>query len=130
MHTQGCFAWLAATLLLAGCGARPDLLENEELGVPAGASAGAAGVAGSAGKGGGASSTPGAPLPNQELPECIPGFEPALQPHRRCTWLTEAGQCFDERSGACACACPRDRNSVCWSPFPRGPGAATLVRCE
>jgi len=83
---------------------------------------------GSAGTGGktGASN----PFPSHELGVCTPGFDHAQNSTRPCHWLTESGKCFDDINGACACICPRDRDSVCSSGFDDGPNSATLVHCD
>jgi hypothetical protein len=68
-------------------------------------------------------------LPKHDLGTCTPGFERASNPNRSCNWLTEAGVCFDTKDAACACICPRNADSVCFSGFDDGPGSATLVHC-
>ena len=54
------------------------------------------------------------------LGECKPGFAPGT-PGKECRWLSD-GLCFEERDAACACACPRDKDSICQSslidPYP------------
>jgi hypothetical protein len=80
---------------------------------------------GSAGK----SNSPSS-FPSHALATCTPGFVRAEHFERPCHWLTESGQCFDELNAACACVCPRDRDSVCWSDFDDGPDSATFVGCS
>jgi len=80
---------------------------------------------GSPGKAGSMSS-----LPKHDLGNCTPGFNRAEDPDRACHWLTEAGQCFKDVNDACACICPADRDSVCFSAFDGGPYSATRVYCE
>jgi hypothetical protein len=58
-----------------------------------------------------------------ECPEALPASEP-------CDWyVTALGKCYASREDACACACPRDRNSICSSGFPGGTGSRTRVSC-
>ena len=83
---------------------------------------------GSAGKPGW--SDPHGSLPSHELGVCRPGFSHAEQPSRACHWLSEAGLCFDDIDGACACICPKTADSVCFSGFDDGPNSATPVYCE
>src|SRR4051812_36160407 len=68
---------------------------------------------------GGKSSSSGS-LPSHELGACQPGFVRAEHPGRACHWLTESGLCFDDTEGACACICPRNRDSVCGHGFDKG----------
>ncbi|HEX3854008.1 MAG TPA: hypothetical protein VHW01_23755 [Polyangiaceae bacterium] len=68
-------------------------------------------------------------LPQHDLGTCTPGFERVSNPSRSCNWLTEAGVCFDTKDAACACICPSNADSVCFSGFDDGPGSATLVHC-
>ena len=75
-------------------------------------------------------SDPSGSFPSHELGACTPGFRRSDNPDRACHWLTEAGECFDDIDGACACVCPRDRKSVCSSDFDDGPSSATLVFCD
>jgi len=69
------------------------------------------------------------PFPSHELGSCKPGFDLATNPGRPCNWLTDSGMCFDTNDDACACICPLDQDSVCYSPFYEGEGSATPVSC-
>ena len=110
----------------AACGGRVELPAPgaEDAGIPAPASS--TGQAGSVGKGG----VPSSSLPSHELGVCKPGFDPASDPRRACNWLNKAGMCFSTRDEACACVCPLDHDSVCWSPFPGGTADPRLVQCD
>jgi hypothetical protein len=77
----------------------------------------------------GSTTRPGTTLPSHELAECVVGFDHEQNPTLPCRWLTEFGMCFDDTEAACACICPRDRDSVCSHGFDRGPDAASLVYC-
>ena len=79
---------------------------------------------------GGSKSGPSAGLPSHELGDCKPGFDRASNPGQPCNWLTDSGQCFDTNDEACACICPPNKDSVCFSPFYGGDGSATPVHCE
>ncbi|MEP7049372.1 MAG: hypothetical protein ABJB12_03425 [Pseudomonadota bacterium] len=68
-------------------------------------------------------------FPAHELGDCKPGFDRASNPARSCNWLTDSGLCFETNDDACACICPAEENSVCYSPFYNGDGSATLVHC-
>ena len=121
---------LFVSLALVGCGGRAELEPvSGEGGAPSGNAGHVAGTAGSAGKGSSQGAASGGPLAGHELESCVPGFNRADAPGRPCTWLTEAGECFDEKEKACACACPQTKSSVCSSPFPGGPGSMTPVFC-
>ena len=74
-------------------------------------------------------SNPSEPLPSHELGTCIPGFSRAENPSRPCRLLTESGVCFDNSDVACACICPRDRDSVCVFDSDPGPPRASLIYC-
>jgi len=60
-----------------------------------------------------------------QLGECKLG---PLQPSKSCAWLGD-GRCYETKSAACNCVCPRDHDSVCWSDFPDGTNP-TVVHCE
>ena len=77
----------------------------------------------------GRSSSPSSSLPTHDLGDCTPGFSRADNPNRPCHWLTKLGSCFDEKLAACACICPLNGDSVCFSGFDDGPSSATLVQC-
>lgn len=80
---------------------------------------------------------PGAPTARDRTPPMTPQMTPLppceLGPTRsearragvRCRWLFE-DRCYEERIAACACACPRDRNSTCVSGQQ---DTAVRVRC-
>ena len=70
------------------------------------------------------------PIPSHALGDCKPGFDRASNPGRACNWLTDSGSCFDTNDDACACICPPNKDSVCFSSFYNGDGSATLVRCD
>lgn len=78
---------------------------------------------------GGKSSTGSDGFPMHALPECKPGF-PRSDSTRSCDWVSASGSCFATKTEACACTCPRDRDSVCVSGFFDGPGSATKVACD
>lgn len=64
-----------------------------------------------------------------ELPEdCVLGFVRSKDP-TRCIYQFE-DYCYEEKLLACACACPRHRDSVCVSGFPGPPGVPTQVSCN
>jgi hypothetical protein len=44
---------------------------------------------------------------------------------RACNWVVD-DRCYEQRVAACACACPRDRNSTCISGSP---GTEVDVAC-
>jgi len=113
--------WLLAVWGTFACGGRVEVDGPAE---PAQAGAAAASSAG-AGQMSGASPS----LPGHDLDVCVPGFAHADFPERPCGWLILPGICFDTKNAACACVCPTDRNSTCYSAFPE-PGVPTLVRCE
>jgi hypothetical protein len=118
--------WLLGFLAVTGvaaCGGR-----YEDPGPGPGAPAGSSTSAPSGGKSGPASGST-VTLPSHDLGVCTPGFERATNPQRTCNWLSESGQCFDTKDAACACICPGNKDSVCWSSFDDGPGSATLVQC-
>lgn len=45
-----------------------------------------------------------------------------------CMWLAD-NRCYAERSMACNCVCPRERNSQCMSGFEAGPEGRVEVYC-
>lgn len=45
-----------------------------------------------------------------------------------CAWLAD-NRCYAERSMACNCVCPRERNSQCMSGFEAGPDGRVEVYC-
>jgi hypothetical protein len=123
--------WLL-TLSVAGCGGRYVEPGSEGAGATnsvsdptSSAAAGSGAVTGSTQ--GGSYANPA--LPKHDLGVCSPGFDHASNPDQACPWLTEAGQCFATDDDACACACPTNHDSVCYSGFGQ-PGAPTLVHCQ
>lgn len=64
-----------------------------------------------------------------ELPPCHLGFDPNFEPTRSCDWLGDE-LCYSEKLEACACVCPRKRDSLCSSGFPMGPNGKTKVTCN
>ncbi len=72
----------------------------------------------------------GDPLPSKALGDCVPGFDHAQNPERPCRWLTVSGICFDDSDTACACICPKDRDSLCAHGFDDGPNAQKRIRCD
>lgn len=116
----------AALVALVACGGRYEEPGSGGSGTsaPTGTSVGSDDSKGSDSSGTTAS------LPQQDLGTCVPGFERASNPSRSCNWLTDAGVCFDTKDAACACICPRNADSVCFSGFDDGPGSATLVHCS
>jgi hypothetical protein len=109
---------------LMACGGR--VIEQPGAG---GADSGGPAPSGTAAASAGKSSSSGS-LPTHNLGTCTPGFSRAENPGRPCHWLLESGLCFDDIDGACACVCPRSKDSVCFSTFDHGPSSATLVYCE
>jgi hypothetical protein len=63
-----------------------------------------------------------------DLPPCELGAVPtsANQP---CDWLAD-NRCYQTKVAACACLCPRDRESSCISGFPGGDNGRTAVHCS
>jgi hypothetical protein len=117
-----CLTWLG----LVACGGRYEE-PGTGTGAPVESGAGSTGSP-SEGKAGSSGST--VTLPNHDLGVCQPGFDQASNPGRSCNWLTESGKCFDTKDAACACICPGNKDSLCWSNFDDGPGSATLVHCS
>ena len=118
----------AATLLVfglaAGCGGRGDIASSELYEVGGGSSSdGQGGSGGSSGSGGRSGDT-------STLGPCKRGFMPGAAGRGTCDWLGSDGLCYGSREGACACVCPRDRDSVCQSGFFNGPDGRTPVNCD
>lgn len=132
---------LLAALLLVACGSRSPLEassdldpdaehENENVDLPANGGSGAtpsgnggSGPAPDANGGSGGTSPPG-----DALPECVLG-PPRASPQASgaaCNWVVSE-RCYERRVEACACACPRDRNSTCVSGSP---GLEVGVACS
>ncbi|MET0412566.1 MAG: hypothetical protein ABW217_14785 [Polyangiaceae bacterium] len=118
---------LAAAILVA-CGSRSPLeesgdfdSEDETDDSPANGGSSAApsdnGGSGPApGTNGGAGGSAGA---GDTLPECVLGPARASPQASdvECNWVV-SDRCYERRIEACACACPRDRNSNCVSGLP------------
>lgn len=131
---------------LAGCGARGFVVE-EELIYSGGGSGGVGGSAGQGsigGSGGGASRGVGgggggtsSPEPvdpfhfeTNSLQRCEPGFTWMAGDSRGCSFRFN-GRCYDDEDAVCACACPRDSNSICvLSGFLADPGNPLTVSCQ
>jgi len=114
---------LLGSVGLLACGGR---VIDDEIPVGGGAKAGKPAPTSTAT---GTTAQPGTKLPSHELGQCVPGFDREQNPTLPCRWRTEAGICFDDTDAACACICPRDRDSVCAHGFDRGPDSASLVYC-
>jgi hypothetical protein len=126
------FLLWAAMLGLTACGGK--YIEPGSDGSGESGSASDPTISATAGSSGGSGAAKGGSYANPALPQhdlgvCSPGFDHAANPTQACPWLTEAGQCFATNDDACACACPTDHDSVCFSSFD-GPGATTLVHCD
>jgi len=115
--------WMLGVAGLLACGGR--VIDDQD---PVGGGSGTSKPAPtSTAKGG--TAQPGTKLPSHELGQCVLGFDREQNPTLPCRWRTEFGMCFDDTEAACACICPRDRDSVCAHGFDRGPDAASLVYC-
>ena len=135
---------------LAGCDARGFVVEEELIDVGGGSggggvtgsnagtggSGGGRGNPGSVGGTGGGGGTQGAD-PNEPfrfetsaLQRCEPGFTWMAGDSRSCSFRF-SGRCYDDEDAVCACACPRDANSVCvLSGFLSDPGNPLMVTCQ
>jgi hypothetical protein len=129
---------LAAAYFVA-CGSRSPLEESGDLdpdtqdeteGTPAN---GGSGATPSANGGSGPapatnSGTGGTAATGETLPECVLGPARASQEAGdvECNWVV-GDRCYERRIEACACACPRDRNSTCVSGSP---GREVGVACS
>jgi hypothetical protein len=114
------FTFWAVALGLAACGGKYEELAQ-------GVAGGGAVSDPTSSASGGSYSNPD--LPKHDLGTCTPGFDPVTNPGLPCPWITEAGQCFATDDAACACACPTDHDSVCYSGFGSD-NAPTLVHCS
>jgi hypothetical protein len=154
--------------LLAGCGARGFIVEEQLIddGVAdaaggsgstsvggTGGSGGSTSVGGSGGGGGstsvggsgggGGSSSVGGSGGSQSDPDandpyhfetdmlqrCEPGFEWSAADSRTCVFRFN-NRCYDDDESVCACACPRNANSVCvLSGFLSDPNNPLMVTC-
>jgi hypothetical protein len=63
-----------------------------------------------------------------DLPPCVKGWEPETGTVR-CPWLGSDGLCYEEKLSACACICPRNRESSCWSGESYNDFSRTRVDC-
>ena len=61
------------------------------------------------------------------LPNCELGPRDEGQSGEDCLWLAK-GRCYADKLEACACVCPRDRESICSSDFDNDAGR-TPVSC-
>jgi hypothetical protein len=110
--------------VLAACGGRVEVPPDDpDQGGVSNPAPGAGAAASGSGKGDGFG------VPKQGLEECKPGFS-ASDSSRTCDWTIPRGLCYSSKEAACACACPRDRDSTCISDFFDGPGSATKVFCD
>ena len=126
--------WLAlgAALLFAdlpGCGARGYINEDTLIDVVA---AGGGGNGGSGGRGG-SGGTAAVPTPyrfeTSMLQPCELGFVWSPTLDRACNFRFD-GRCYDDDASVCACACPRNSNSVCvLSGFLSDPNNPLTVNC-
>lgn len=110
-------SWLliSAAVALAACGGRVlDRSESDDSGANR-----APGMAGGDEQNGGSAGSSSS-FPSHRLGTCVPGFDPAQHPERSCKWLDEKGKCYDTKDDACACICPTDHDSICFSDFPEG----------
>lgn len=108
--------WAAIAAPVSGCGG-----QAVEEGTGGGSSSGSSTSSGSSSSArGGASGT------GTDLPACVEGREPDTG---TCPWLGSDGLCYDDKLSACACSCPRDRDSVCSSGLPGGDYSMTRVDC-
>ena len=65
---------------------------------------------------------------NTELGPCTLGPVVYETDGAPCAWLAD-NRCYVERSMACNCACPRERDSQCMSGFEAGPDGHVEVYC-
>ena len=97
-----------------------------------GGGGGSAAVGGSGGGGGRAGSPSGSEpyhFQTSMLERCQPGFEWASADSRPCVFRFN-GRCYDDEESVCACACPRNANSVCvLSGFLSDPNNPLQVTC-
>lgn len=66
--------------------------------------------------------------PNGDIPlgECVEGW-PIYDGD--CPWEGSDHLCYATKENACACLCPKDRNSTCLSGLPGGPDSHVAVSC-
>jgi hypothetical protein len=64
------------------------------------------------------------PWAGAPLGACKPGFEPG---NETCFWRSN-GLCYATKHDACNCACPKDRDSICFSSYPDD-GSPVEVSC-
>jgi len=124
---------------LAGCGARGFVLEDELIDVAGGSGGGgsggggALGGSGGSGAGGSAGGTDSvAPFSfvTMTLGTCELGPPWRAGDGRSCSFRFN-GRCYDDEDAVCACACPRDSNSVCvLSGFLSDPSNPLMVTCQ
>jgi hypothetical protein len=139
---------------LVGCGARPLVDEDELIDVTpdlggnggtggsrsTGGSGGGGGTSGGGGTGGGTAGRGGTGgtdpviepfrFETRALQKCDLGFTWTAGDSRTCSFRFN-GRCYDDEDSVCACACPRDANSVCvLSGFLADPGNPLMVACQ
>jgi len=143
---------LGVGLLLAdlpGCGARGYIDEEALIDVVGagggfGANGGTSGGGGTGGGGGslggsagrgGTSSSSSAPMEpfsfvDSMLQRCRLGPTWSAGSSQACNFRFD-GRCYDDANAVCACACPRDSNSVCvLSGFLADPNNPLMVSCQ
>jgi hypothetical protein len=126
---------------LAGCGARGFVFEDELIDVGGGSGGGGGtggtggnpgSVGGTGGRGGSSGGSAVEPFNfrTNTLAACQPGFTWMAGDSRSCTFRFN-GRCYDDEDAVCACACPRDSNSVCvLSGFLADPRNPLMVTCQ
>ncbi|HEU4581301.1 MAG TPA: hypothetical protein VFS67_23755 [Polyangiaceae bacterium] len=139
---------------VAGCGARgfideDDLIDTEVVAAAGSSSSlggssgtGDSGALGGSGGGGGSSSFGGSSgsggaggsatpyhFETSMLQRCEPGFVWSPTDSRACVFRFN-NRCYDDEESVCACACPRNANSVCvLSGFLSDPNNPLMVSC-
>jgi hypothetical protein len=108
-----------------GCGGRVDIDSSEHYETGGSGGRRDSGTSTSGGTNGGKSGGGSEPLA-----PCTEGFVPGTPGRGTCDWLGSNGLCYSTREQACACLCPRTRDSVCSSGFASGPDGRTRVSCS
>jgi hypothetical protein len=118
----GRWVCLAGALFVAvsACGGRVEVV-GDGTGSGAGKPSGSGGSTSPEGTAPGGSST-------VDLPPCVKGWEPDTG-SLTCPYLGSDGLCYDEKLSACACVCPRNRESSCWSGTSYNEYSRTRVDC-
>jgi hypothetical protein len=117
--------FLIAGGCVAGCGSRSPLddgsaADADDEGAPPPPATGGSGAAPDPSSPGGGNAGTSSTNPSQDaLPECVlgPVRAEAEAAGVECNWLV-GDRCYERRIAACACACPRDRDSTCVSGSP------------